>query len=104
MSILVLAIFVHTPSDTITLYAPIIAVEAFGIKGFCKVLVKPFGPVQAKLVPEFVVAYKFNVLPAQIGELLDAVIVGAVKLFTEIVNCAVVVVFIPQIFSITDKV
>ncbi len=45
---------------------------AFSITGFCKFDVKPLGPVQLHDVAYPPLSYKFNVLPTQTGELLDA--------------------------------
>jgi len=40
--------------------------------GFCKVELKPFGPVHNHEVAYPPFSYKFSVLPVQTGELLDA--------------------------------
>ena len=47
---------------------PLLAIVATGIVGFCKILLKPFGPVQLQLVP----SSQVNAMeePAQTGELL----------------------------------
>jgi formaldehyde-activating enzyme involved in methanogenesis len=45
-------------------------VVAFGIDGFCRVDVNPFGPVQLYVAPAIVEAVSCNVLPAQTGPLL----------------------------------
>ena len=37
---------VHPFAVTVTEYVPLIAVVVFNLEGFCKVLVKPPGPVQ----------------------------------------------------------
>ena len=41
--------------------------------GFCSEEENPFGPVHEYVAPTILLAVKFNVLPAQIGELLPAV-------------------------------
>ena len=57
---------------TFTVYAPVAAVVAFGIVGFCNKELNPFGPVHVYVdAPATVVANKFNVPPAQIGLLLE---------------------------------
>ena len=38
---------VHDPEVTVKVYVPAFEAEALGMLGFCWVLVKPFGPVQA---------------------------------------------------------
>ena len=48
-------------------------VIALTIEGFWSDEANPFGPVQLYVAPATIEAYKFNVLPAQIGPLLDAV-------------------------------
>ena len=69
------------PSDTLgqpdtvtrTLYTPAIAKVAFGIVGFCKVEVKPLGPVHAYVPPATAAAKRFIWLPVHTGLLLVAV-------------------------------
>ena len=41
--------------------------------GFCVDEENPFGPVHEYVAPTMLLAVKFNVLPAQMGELLPAV-------------------------------
>ena len=60
-------------SVTVTLYAPLAADVTFTIDGFWFVDAKPLGPVQLYVVPETVLAVRFNVLPASSGPLLPAV-------------------------------
>ena len=57
---------------TVKEYVPVANVVALVMVGFCKVLVKPFGPVHDQVaVPDVaVVAPNVNVLPLQIGVLL----------------------------------
>jgi hypothetical protein len=49
-------------------------------EGFCKVELKPFGPVQLYVAPVMVEAERVNVLPLQTGVLLLNVGTGAVAL------------------------
>ena len=57
--------------------------------GFCVDEENPFGPVQEYVAPTMLLAVKFNVLPAQIGELLPAVGAAGVGLtVTVVVDCA----------------
>ena len=53
--------------------------------GFCEEEVNPFGPDQLYVALVIVVAFKFNVAPAQIGLLLVAIVVGVVIILTEVV-------------------
>lgn len=59
---------------TVTVYVPVAVVATFVIEGFCRVLLKPAGPLQFQLaVPAVdVVAERFSVLPLQTGPLLTA--------------------------------
>ena len=57
-------------SDATTEYTPVAFVNAGLIEGFCKVELKPFGPVQLYDDPVVDVAIRLSVLPEHIGELL----------------------------------
>jgi hypothetical protein len=61
---------------TVTVYVPLAAVVAEAIVGFCNAEVNPFGPLQAYVAPAAVVAVKFKLVPAQMGEFEPAVVVG----------------------------
>jgi len=64
---------VHPATVAVTEYVPVAAVVAFAMEGFCEDEEKPFGPVHEYVAPTILLAVKFKVLPAQIGELLPAV-------------------------------
>jgi hypothetical protein len=70
VTLVLTAMLVHCPVVTVTEYEPASEEVALLITGFCKDEVKPFGPVQLYVAPAVVDANKFNVLPAQTGELL----------------------------------
>jgi hypothetical protein len=61
------------------------AVVALAIDGFCRVDVKPFGPVQEYVAPATVEAVRLSVAPAQIGPLLEAVGAAGVALTVAVV-------------------
>ena len=67
VAVVVPAVLVHPLTVAVTLYNPVAAVVALAIVGFCKVDVKPLGPVQAYVAPVTVDAVRFKVLPAHIG-------------------------------------
>ena len=64
---------VHPFTVTVTEYVPLAATVAFAIEGFCNVEKKRFGPIHEYVAPTTLLAFKFKVLPAQSGLLLDAV-------------------------------
>lgn len=64
---------VHPFTVIVTEYVPEAPIVAFDMLGFCTDDVKLPGPVQLYVAPATVLAERFNVDPAQIGELLDAV-------------------------------
>ena len=82
---------VQLPKVDVKEYTPLAAVVAVGMLGFCRVLEKPFGPVQANVAP-LDVPVKFNAEPAQIGPLLLAVAVGVG--FTTTVNSLLVALWL----------
>ena len=57
----------------VTEYVPVAKVVALVIEGFCKVDVKPLGPVQLYVAPGTFDAVRFKVEPEHIGLLLEAV-------------------------------
>jgi hypothetical protein len=68
----------HPLTEVTRLYCPVAATVAFEITGFCKLEVKPFGPVQAYTAFGIVVAVRFKVPPAQTGEFDASTEVGGV--------------------------
>jgi len=64
---------VHPLTVTVTEYVPDAPIVALAMLGFCNEEVKLPGPVQLYIAPATVLAERFNVDPAHIGELLDAV-------------------------------
>lgn len=72
------AVFVHVPSETVTVYVPPIAsVALVETVGFCRVLEKVFGPDHEYELP-VPPPLSVKVLPIQTGLLLEAVADGAV--------------------------
>jgi hypothetical protein len=63
----------HPATVAVTEYVPLAAVVAPAIEGFCTDEVNPLGPLQEYEAPTIALADRLRVLPAQIGELLDAV-------------------------------
>ena len=53
----------------VRLYVPAAAMGTFGIEGFCKPLVNPFGPVQAYVAPVTAVVVRLRVVPLHKGPL-----------------------------------
>ena len=51
---------VQPPTVTVTLYVPLAAVVALVMLGFCRLEMKPFGPVQEYVAPPTVVAVRSN--------------------------------------------
>jgi hypothetical protein len=97
-------------TETVTEYVPVAAVVAFATDGFCKEEENPFGPVHEYVAPATAGVVKFNVLPAQIGLLLDAVGVAGMG-FTvtltvpaALVHPATVTVseYVPDIATVAD--
>ena len=70
VTLVLTGMLVHCPVVTVTEYEPASEEVALLITGFCTDDVKPFGPVQLYVAPTIVDANKFNVPPAQTGELL----------------------------------
>jgi len=62
----------------VTVYIPEAATVAAAIDGACEFEVKAFGPVQLYVAPATKPAFKFKVLPAHTGVLLEAVGVAGV--------------------------
>jgi len=91
----VVAVAEQMPKVAVNEYVPLAAVVGEAMLGFCTPLVNEFGPVQAKVVPMFVVPVRFNAVPAQIGELLDADAVGVgittVETSLDVLDCDVTV-------------
>jgi len=57
----------------VTKYAPDIAAVALVMVGFCRLDVKPFGPVHEYVAPLIVDALSWIVAPSQYGPVLEAV-------------------------------
>jgi hypothetical protein len=76
------AALVHPATVAVTEYVPLAAIVAAGMEGFCKVEVKPFGPVHEYDAPTILEAERLSVEPAQIGALLVAVGAAGVGLTT----------------------
>ena len=91
VAVVVPAVLVHPLTVAVTLYNPVAAVVALAIVGFCKVDVKPLGPVQAYVAPVTVEAVRFKVLPAQIGPPFPAVGAVGIALTVAVVVPAVLV-------------
>jgi hypothetical protein len=73
----VAAVFVQVPFETVSVYVPAIAIVAlFETLGFCKVLLKPSGPVQLYEVIPLSPPVRAKASPIQIGPLFKAVAVG----------------------------
>ena len=68
-----------------TEYIPVARVVAGFIIGFCKVELKPLGPIQLYVEPAVVVAVRSNALPEHIGELLPNVGGGGVGLMVTVI-------------------
>ena len=68
----VAAVDVQPKTVTVTEYVPDAAVVALEMLGFCALLMKPLGPVQAYVAPATKEAVRFKVCPAQMGPLLAA--------------------------------
>jgi high-affinity K+ transport system ATPase subunit B len=84
----VLSTLVHPFTVTLIVYVPVAAVVAPAILGFCSVDVNPFGPLQEYIAPATLVAKRLSVLPAQIGELLEALGAVGIGLITATVVAA----------------
>jgi hypothetical protein len=70
---------------------PLAAVVAFGIDGFCRVELNPFGPVQLNVAPAVEVdPVKLNVCPAQIGPLFFAVTLAGGEVMVTTIESLVV--------------
>src|SRR5213594_2132854 len=67
------AVEVQPLTVAVTEYVPAIAVVEFAIVGFCRLEVKPFGPVHEYVAPLIVDALSWIVAPAQYGPVLEAV-------------------------------
>jgi hypothetical protein len=82
---------------TVTEYAPLIPIVVFNLDGFCRLLVKPPGPVQLYDTPVDVVdEVRFNVDPEHNGLLLPAV-GGTGELGLESVNGPTVLEVQPEV-------
>jgi len=66
-------VLAHPATIAVTEYVPLAATVAPMIDGFCVPELNAFGPDHEYVAPTILVAVKFNVDPAQIGVLLDAV-------------------------------
>jgi hypothetical protein len=64
---------VHPLKDMVTEYAPVAAIGALTIVGFCAVEVKLLGPVQLQVSPPLFVAVRLKVEPTHKGELFPTV-------------------------------
>jgi hypothetical protein len=67
------ALPVHPATVAVTEYVPLAATVAFAMEGFCVAEEKLFGPLHVYVAPAMLLAVRFKVEPAQIGELLEAV-------------------------------
>lgn len=65
---------VHPLNVAVTLYSPLAATDAFGIVGFCTLLLKPFGPFQVYVTPGVAeLAVSTKLFPLHIGLLLPVI-------------------------------
>lgn len=78
-------VLAHPPTVAVTEYVPLEVTAAPAIEGFCIDELKEFGPVHVYVAPAMLDAVRFNVDPAQIGLLLEAVGEAGVVLTTTVV-------------------
>jgi len=91
----VVAVLMHVPFETVTVYVPAMAdVELAETMGLCDVLEYPPGPAHVYEVIPFAPPVNVNGLPIHTGKLLDAVAVGSVFTTTVVVAVLVHVPFV----------